>query len=405
MLKCTVCIKFRREFYTFKLKKQILLADCEIMWYYLQCEVFQLKQIRRNSVRNHAASGKAMKVVMRRALCILLAAILLLSVITGCKSKTLPAANVYDDGRDRPSNCGVLQVKDGKLCSESGEPVMLRGVSSRGIATAESFINEPLFEELSRDIGVNVFRLALYTTGVGIEGYCTGADKDRLDKAICNGVEYARLHDMYAIIDWHVLRDGDPNKHIEDAKVFFAEMAEKFCDYNNVIYEICNEPNGVSWSDVTDYANVIIPIIRERDPDSVIIVGNPDWSKDLNAVMADPLEYDNIIYTFHFYAATHKDEWRAVVENASQNGLPIFVTEYGVTASSGGFPRELEEADKWIELLERENISHCMWSFANAAEPCSALKRTVMKYNGFTEEDYTETGLWLLDMIKNHGGQ
>ena len=313
--------------------------------------------------------------------------------------------NVYADGRARPSSCGALQVKDGKLCSESGEPVMLRGASTYGISTAESFINEPLFEELSRDVGMNVFRLALYTNGMGVVGYCTGGDKDRLDQDIYNGVEYAKNHDMYVIIDWHVLSDGDPNKYIEDSKVFFAKMAEKYCDYNNVIYEICNEPNGVDWATVKSYAEVIIPIIREKDPNSVIIVGNPDWSKDLVGVMEDPLEYDNIMYTFHFYSATHKEEWRAVVESASQSGLPIFVTEYGITSANGRFPKNVEEADLWIELLERENISHCMWTFSNVSEPHAAIKNSVLKYNGYTEEDYSETGLWFLEMLRTHTGQ
>ncbi len=354
------------------------------------------------------------KITMKKIIAILLAAATVFSLCVGCVGKNDPEAetavsestvNVYDDGRARPSSCGQLQVINGKLCSESGEPVMLRGVSSYGIATAESFINEPLFEELSRDMGVNVFRLALYTTGVGIVGYCTGGDKDRLEQAVCNGVEYAKNQDMYAMIDWHVLGEGDPNIHIEDAKVFFAKMAEKFCDYNNVIYEICNEPNGVDWASVKQYAETIIPIIREKDPDSLIIVGSPDWSKDLKGVMANPLDFENIMYTFHFYSASHQENWRSVVESASQSGLPIFVTEYGITAASGGFPRDIEQADMWIELLEKENISYCMWSFSNIAEPCSALRRTVLWYNGYTEEDFTDTGLWLIETLKEHNGK
>ena len=43
-----------------------------------------------------------------------------------------------------------------------------------------------------------------------------------------------------------------------------------------------------------------------------------------------------------------------------------------------------------------------MWSFAKAAEACSAIRSTVPKYSGFTEEDYTETGLWLLDTLARH---
>ncbi len=361
---------------------------------------------------------------MRRFLCVLMAMLLLLSVCFGCTAQDKtdeqdgqPAvsdssaepvepepvkANVYDDGRDRPSNSGALQVINGKLCSESGEPVMLRGVSSYGLMTSELFFNEPLFREMSEDMGINVYRAAMYTYGVGIVGYCADGDKERHKEDIDKCVEYGRIHDMYVIIDWHILDDGDPNTYVEEAKLFFAEMAEKYADHNNVIYEICNEPNGVDWAPIKSYAEQVIPVIREKDPNAVIIVGNPDWSKDLNAVMADPLDFDNILYTFHFYAATHKDDWRATVENCSQNGLPIFVTEYGVTASSGGFPRDLEGADTWIELLEKENISHVMWTFSNVGEPHAIIKPNVTHYNNYTAEDFSKTGEWFLEMLKKY---
>ena len=91
-----------------------------------------------------------------------------------------------------------------------------------------------------------------------------------------------------------------------------------------------------------------------------------------------------------------------MTEKLSQQGLPIFVSEYGITAASGGFPRDIESADAWIELLEKEKISYCMWSFSKVAEACSAIRSTVPKYNGFVQEDYTETGLWLLETLEKH---
>ena len=338
---------------------------------------------------------------MRKGFAWLLIAVLLISTVMGAGSAFADGeeAHVYDDGRARPSNAGKLQVVDGKLCDEQGTPVMLRGVSSQELIVTESFLNEQLFEELSRDAGVNLFRLAVYTHGVGIIGYCTKGDRARYDADVQKGVELAKNEDMYVIIDWHILSDGDPNIYKEEAKEFFARMAETYKDYNNVLYEICNEPNGVDWATVKGYAQEIIPIIREKDPRSVIIVGNPDWSKDLRTVAADPLGFDNILYTLHFYAATHGQDVRDMVEEVSQKGLPIFVTEYGVTAANGGFPRDLESADLWIELLEREHISYCMWTFSKVAEPCSAIRSTVPKYNGFVREDYTATGLWLLDTL------
>ena len=329
---------------------------------------------------------------MKRILSLLLAAVLLAAMLAGCAKAPEQSAeedagiHVCDDGRARPSNSGRLQVAGGKLSDREGKPVMLRGVSFNGLITSESFLNEQLFEELARDDGVNLVRLAMYTYGVGIVGYCTKGDKDRHRQDIEKGVELARANDMYVLIDWHILSDGDPNTYLEDAKAFFAQMAEQYSGYDNVLYEICNEPNGVDWPAVKGYAEQIIPIIREKAPDSVIIVGNPDWSKDLYSVAADPLAFDNILYTLHFYSATHGQDYRDMTEKLSQQGLP----------------RDLEGADQWIELLEQENISYCMWAFAKAAEACSTIRFTVPKYNGFVQEDYTDTGLWLLETLKKH---
>ena len=340
---------------------------------------------------------------MRNILALLLVLLLLLNMlwVSGAAESSIEP----DDGRARPSNSGKLQVVDGKLCSENGEPVMLRGVSTNGLITAEDYLNEPLFRELSRDRGVNLVRLAMYTYGVGVVGYCTGGDKDRHKRDIVQGVELAQAADMYAIVDWHILSDGDPNQYLEEAKAFFAEMAERFCSYDNVLYEICNEPNGVDWPAVKAYAEQLIPVIREKDPEAVILVGNPDWSKDLSSVFNDPLDEDNILYTLHFYAASHGQDLRDVTQQFSRMGLPVFVTEFGVTSSSGGFPRDLESADRWIELLEQENISYCMWSFSAAPEPCSALRTGVLKYSGFTEDDFNATGRWLLDTLAGHSSR
>lgn len=342
---------------------------------------------------------------MKRRSLLLISALLLISVLSACGRSAAEAPWACEDGRARPSVCGRLRVENGKLCDEQGEPVMLRGVSLNGLLTGEKYLDPSLFRELAQERGVNLVRLAMYTYGVGSVGYCSGGDKERHKEDIALGVDCARQADLYVLIDWHILSDGDPNGYLEEAKAFFSEMAERFREDKCVLYEICNEPNGVDWPTVKRYAEALIPVIREKDPDAVIIVGNPDWSKDLRSVAADPLDFDNILYTLHFYAASHGQEYRDMTRELSRRGLPIFVTEFGVTASNGGFPRDLEEADAWIELLEEEKISWCMWSFSAAPEPCSALRSSVLKHSGFAEEDFNDTGLWLLDTLKQHTGR
>ena len=254
---------------------------------------------------------------MKKTLTLLLSILFLLSAVSGCG-----ATNTVKDGRARPSSCGELQVIEGRLCDQKGNPAMLRGVSTHDLITTESFINDDLFRELSEEYGVNVVRLAVYTYGVGVIGYCTKGDKDRYKQNVANGVAYAKAHDMYAIIDWHILSD------------------------------------------------------------------------------ADPLSFGNVMYTLHFYAATHGQEYRDMLAEVREAGLPVFVTEYGVTASSGGLPRDLESADLWIDLLERENVSYCMWALSKAPEACSMVRSTVPKYRGFAHDDFTETGQWLLETLK-----
>ena len=185
---------------------------------------------------------------MRKALILLL----ILLTLCGCGSSKVTSF----DGKDRPSSRGKLQVVNNQLCGEDGQPIILRGISTYGLPMAERYVNEDTVKEISSKMGANVIRYAMYTYGVGVVGYCTGGDKNRLRQTVENGVEYAKNADMYAIIDWHILDDGDPNKYIDEAKDFFATEAEKFKDYDNIIYEICNEPNHVEWPTIKKYAEV-----------------------------------------------------------------------------------------------------------------------------------------------------
>ena len=324
----------------------------------------------------------------------LLLCILVLLILCGCS-----AGKNSSDGKDRPSNRGQLQVVDGKLCGKDGELVILRGISTNGVSLAGRYINQDTFNDISRVIGANVFRMALYTWGVGVVGYCTGGDKKTLKKQMIDSVEYGKKADMYVIMDWHVLQDKDPNKYLEEAKDFFEEVSKACRDYDNVIYEICNEPNGVEWSTIKEYAEVIIPIIRNNDPDSLIIVGTPDWSQDVDTAADDPLDFENIMYTLHFYSATHKQELRDKAAYAINKGLPIFVTEYGITASSGDIPIDEEEGNVWIDFLEENGISHVMWNFSTVTEACAAIRRGVLKTKEFVYDDFSTTGQWLIDMI------
>lgn len=310
-------------------------------------------------------------------------------------------AGVTSDGYISPENCGKLKVENGTLCAENGDSIQLKGVSTSSITRVENFINLELFSEMRNDWGVNVIRLCMYVSAM--DGY-TKNDyyKETNTQLVKKGVELARDADLYAIIDWHVLDEKTPLRYVEEAKEFFNLMSQEYKDEKHVIYEICNEPNQTEWADIKEYANQVIPIIRANDPDALIICGTPDWSQGVDQALADPLDYDNIMYTLHFYAASHKEELRNRMIECSEAGLPIFVTEYGVTADSGGFPRDLESADVWMEALDEHNISSCIWNLSKNGEACVLIKKGTVEYSGFKDEDFTETGEWFLGVMKKY---
>jgi len=326
----------------------------------------------------------------------LLALFLCMILLSSCAGKA------SFDGKDRPSSRGQLQVIGKQLCGEDGQPVMLRGISGNGVSVSERYITDETFHEISHLMGANVFRMAMYTYGMGVVGYCTGANKNKLKDLVLKGVEYGENNDMYVIIDWHILSDGNPNKYIEDAKSFFDEISQQCKDKKNVIYEICNEPNKVEWTQIKEYAEAIIPIIRNNDPDSLIIVGTPNWSQDVDVAANDPLNYDNLLYTLHFYSASHKQELRDKAYNAIEKGLPLFVTEFGITANTGNVPIDIEEADVWIDFLEENGISYVMWEFSKTAEASAAIRSDCLKDRGFERDDFSTAGQWLMDTIAKY---
>lgn len=297
-------------------------------------------------------------------------------------------------GNALPTAHGALRVDGANLTDANGEKYQLYGMSTHGIAWFPQYVNQETFRTLRDDWGTNCIRLAMYTDEYG--GYCNGGNKEDLKELVENGVSYAAELGMYVIVDWHVLNDRDPNLHKAEAAAFFDEMAPKWKDQDNVIYEICNEPNsGVTWEGIKAYANEIIPVIRRHDKDALVIVGTPTWSQEIDQAAKSPLEFDNIMYALHFYAGTHTDWLRSRLEECVKQGIPVFISEFGMCDAAGNGANDFGQADKWMELIDRYNLSYCCWNLANKNETCSVINPECTKVSGWKEEELSEAGKWI----------
>lgn len=294
---------------------------------------------------------------------------------------------------------GELSVNGTTLVDKSGKAFQLKGVSTHGITWFPEYVNRDAFKTMRDEWGVNCVRLAMYTAEYN--GYCSGGNQSDLKNIVDNGVNYATDLGMYVIIDWHILSDNDPTINQAQAIAFFDEMSKKYADYDNVIYEICNEPNGgTSWATIKAYAEKVIPVIKANNKDAIIIVGTPTWSQDVDQAAANPIKgYSNIMYTLHFYADTHKDDLRNKMVSAINAGLPIIVTEFGACDASGNGNVNIAEANKWISLLDSKSVSYCIWNLSNKAESSSLIVSGCSKTSGWTQSDLSEEGRWYVGVL------
>lgn len=267
---------------------------------------------------------------------------------------------------------------------QDGKPIQLRGMSTHGIAWFPQYASADAFEFI-KEMGGNTVRLAMYTDTEN--GYLAEPEYNR--ELLYGAAEAALSLGLYVILDWHILTDGDPLENLEAAVGFFTEAAEKYRHEPRILYEIANEPNGVDWESVREYADLVIQAIRKVNPRAVIIVGTPDFSSSLTAAIRHPLPQENLLYAYHYYAG-EKTDYRELELAVSQK-FPVFVSEWGI-GQDRSKAAALEEGESFAAFLNEHKVSWCAWSFCNKDEVYSLLKPDCFKESGFTMDDLSAVG-------------
>lgn len=287
---------------------------------------------------------------------------------------------------------GDLSVKGTYLVNDKGEKVVLKGVSYGWHNWWPRFYNASTVKSFAKYWEASVVRAA-----IGVEpdgGYIK--DKEKALSCVMAVADAAIANDIYVIIDWH-----SHNIRTEEAKEFFRLMATRYKNVPNVIYEIFNEPADDSWEDVKAYSIEIINTIRAIEPDAVILVGTPHWDQDIHLAADDPISgYDNIMYTLHFYANTHRQYLRDRGDYALSKGLPLFVSECAGMEASGDGDIDKEEWKLWLDWMEKNAISWAAWSVSDKNETCSMLYPSATSRGGWKDADLKEWGHIVREELK-----
>jgi endoglucanase len=288
-----------------------------------------------------------------------------------------------------------LSVSGTQLVDSNNEPVVLRGMSFGWHSMWPRFYNQKAVKWLRKDFNCNVVRAAM---GIELGEYSYMKDPEFSKEKIEAVIKGAIKADIYVIVDWH-----SHNINLKEAKEFFAEISTKYAKYPNIIYEIFNEPDHESWAEVKAYSEEVIKVIRENDLKNIILVGSPHWDQDVDLAAADPiLGYNNIMYTMHFYAATHGKELRDKTDAAINKGLPIFISESAGMQATGDGPLDLKAWQEYIDWMEVRKLSWITWSVSDKDETCSILKKSAKSTGKWKIEDLKESGIIVREYLKKY---
>lgn len=309
---------------------------------------------------------------------------------------------------------GQLSVCGRFLCNQQGQPVQLKGMSTHGLQWYGwgSCLTPASLDALATDWKAQVMRVSLY---VQEEGYAT--DPVKYTAMADQVIDALIQRGLYVLIDWHMLAPGDPMFNLDRARVYFTHMAQRYGHSPNVLYEIANEPHGhyleqgrkhrVDWPRIQNYARQLIPVIRNIDPDGVIIVGTPDWSSlgvsggsNPAEVYEHPLTGANLMYSFHFYAASHGQPYRQALAEAAAH-LPVFVTEWGSQQYTGDGPNDFASAQAFLELMDRFKISWTSWNYSDDKRSGAAfVKGTCASGGPWNGQSLKPAGQWVREQIR-----
>lgn len=182
--------------------------------------------------------------------------------------------------------------------------------------------------------------------------------------------------------DWLKGRNGDysqANRNRYDA--IWRQISERFGGKSErLLYEIINEPVGLTQSQVHDLNVRILGIIRENEPTRLVIFGGNMYSnaEQLASIpVPDPAD-DYLIGYYHSYDpwpfagegngtwgspgdyAAMRNKFNIAVNWTNQTGIPVHVSEFNARVE-GDFNSRMRWLAEYVGLAQQHGFAFSVW--------------------------------------------
>ena len=295
---------------------------------------------------------------------------------------------------------GMVHRNGNRIVDGEGRPLKLRGVNLGGWLLWEPWMwgghllasESKLSERLESAVGqaeMARFRQEVY------ENYITEADIQKIASLGFNVVRvpinhtifengapgwqildrllsWADRYHVYVVLDLHSAPGGqakiftanpeanllwDSSNNQSRTLSLWKSIAERYRDRRILAgYDILNEPDPRSGSQLTDIDRRIVTAIREVDPSHMIIVEGAKFASDFS--MFSELLTQNQIYSFHMYAKKedNRSERMSGFRRLSKDqNVPIWCGEFG--------ENKPEIIASTLALLDDPNNNVAGWAF------------------------------------------
>ena len=328
------------------------------------------------------------------------------------RERQAKARYVPDESENRATWPKMVRVQGNRLVDTDGKEVWLQGVNAGGMETIPNGDQQVKSTVVAIDQWhANCIRLPIneaHWFGTGIYSKNDGGKsfRDACDKI----VRLAANRGAYVVIDLHRFR-APKAEHVE----FWKDCAAHYKNHPAVLFDLFNEPHGISWEIWRDGGWVgkqgqhdesaflsseekkknqgfesvgmqaLVDAVRSTGAKNVVIAGGLFWANDLTGIESEAIEKgekksfrltdttgNGIMYAWHTYH-WHKG-WGRLLPVAAKH--PIFLGEVGASPLGVmNFIPDNQQEDPYtfspdmLGFIQKLRINWTGWCFHPKAAP------------------------------------